>query len=73
MLEELAAYLIVLGHGHARWVLPLALLSWHPLARVVRRGQGPGGIGCWVLPLLWWELPVRPVLLTAIACLVERG
>lgn len=36
--------LVVLAHGHARRVLPLALLPRHPLAGVVRRGQWSGGI-----------------------------
>lgn len=34
--------LVVLAHGHARGVLSLALLPWHPLARVVRRGKWSG-------------------------------
>lgn len=55
--------LVVLAHGHARGVRSLALLSWHPLARVIRRWQRPGGIRRGILPLLRWELAVRPVLL----------
>lgn len=57
--------LIILAHRHARWVLSLALLPWHPLAWVVGRGQRPGGI-CRILPLLWWELTIRPILLTPV-------
>lgn len=36
--------LVILAHGHAGGVLPLARLPWHPLAGIVRRGQRPGGI-----------------------------
>lgn len=61
--------LVVLAHGHARWVLSLTLLPWHPLAGVVRRWQRPGGVGCGVLPLLWWELTVWPVRLPPVTCL----
>lgn len=34
--------LVVLAHGHARWILSLALLPWHPLVGVVWRGEWPG-------------------------------
>lgn len=65
--------LVVLAHGHARWVLPLDLLPWHPLAGVVRRWQRPGGVWCGVLSLLWWELTIRSVLLTHVTCLDKDG
>lgn len=64
--------LVVLAHGHAGGVLSLALLSRHPLAGEVRRGERSGGVRCRVLPLLGWELTVRPVLLTTVTCLEER-
>lgn len=56
--------LVVLAHGHARGVLSLALLSRHPLARVIRRWQRPGAVRGGILALLRRELTVRPVLLT---------
>lgn len=61
-MEEDEADLVVLVHGHARWVLSLPLLPRHPLPRVVRRRQRPGGVRCGVLSLLRWELTVRSVL-----------
>ena len=59
--------LVVLAHGHAWRVLSLARLPWHPLAGVVGRGQGSGGVGRGVLALLRRELTVGPVLLTSVA------
>lgn len=63
--------LVVLAHGHARGVLSLALLSRHPLARVIRRWQRPGAVRCGILALLRWELTVWPVLLTHVPRLEE--
>lgn len=53
-----------------RWVLPLELLSWHPLSGVVGGRQRPGGTGCGVLPLLAGELVVWSILLPTISWLV---
>lgn len=51
----------------------MALLPWHPLAGVVGGWQRPGGVRGGVLPLLWWELTVRPVLLTRVTRLGEES
>lgn len=65
--------LVVLAHGHARRILSLPLLPWHPLAGVVWRWQRPGGVRWRVLRLLGGELTVRPVLLTPVTRLDKES